>query len=52
MVDINVVLGTGDVGIATVMAEAKKQGIRYFFIEDESSRVISQVPDSIKYKIF
>jgi hypothetical protein len=37
------------VGIASVIAEAKKQGIRYYFIEDESSRVISQVPKSIKY---
>ena len=48
-VEANVVLGTGDIGIASVIAEAKKQGIRYYFIEDESSRVISQVPESIKY---
>jgi len=48
-VETNVVLGSGDVGIASVIAEAKKQGIRYFFIEDESSRVITQVPESIKY---
>ena len=48
-VEANVVLGTGDVGIASVIAEAKKQGIRYYFIEDESSRVISQVPKSIKF---
>lgn len=48
-VEANVILGTGDVGIASVVAEAKKQGIRYFFIEDESSRVMSQVPESIKY---
>ena len=48
-VEANVVLGTGDVGIKSVIAEAKKQGIRYYFIEDESSRVMSQVPKSIKY---
>jgi sugar phosphate isomerase/epimerase len=48
-VEANVVLGTGDVGIAAVVAEAKKQGIRYFFIEDESSRVMTQVPKSIQY---
>jgi sugar phosphate isomerase/epimerase len=48
-VEANVVLGTGDVGIADVVAEAKKQGIRYFFLEDESSRVMSQVPQSIQY---
>lgn len=48
-VEANVTLGTGDVGIAAVVAEAKKQGIRYFFIEDESSRVITQVPESISF---
>jgi sugar phosphate isomerase/epimerase len=48
-VETNVVLGAGDVGIASAVAEAKKQGIRYFFIEDESSRVIEQLPESIKY---
>lgn len=48
-VETNVVLGTGDVGIEAVVAEAKKQGIRYFFIEDESSRVELQVPKSIQY---
>lgn len=45
----NVVLGTGDVGISKVVAEAKKQGIRYFFIEDESSRAVLQIPESLKY---
>lgn len=45
----NVVLGTGDVGISDVIKEAKKQGIKYFFIEDESSRVLQQVPKSIEY---
>ena len=48
-VESNVVLGTGDVGIASIIAEAKKQEIRYFFIEDESSRVMTQLPKSIKY---
>lgn len=48
-VETNVVLGQGDVGIAAIVAEAKKQGIRYFFIEDESSRVELQIPESIKY---
>jgi sugar phosphate isomerase/epimerase len=48
-VETNVVLGKGDVGIAAVVAEAKKQGIKYYFIEDESSRVELQLPKSIKY---
>lgn len=48
-VEANVVLGKGDVGIDRVVDVAKQQGIKYFFIEDESSRVMLQVPESIKY---
>lgn len=47
--ETNVVLGTGDVNIAAVMKAAKKAGIRYAFIEDESSRVMEQVPQSLAY---
>ncbi|HTS44544.1 MAG TPA: sugar phosphate isomerase/epimerase [Puia sp.] len=45
----NVVLGSGDVGIADIMAEAKKAGVKYYFIEDESSRSEQQVPESLAY---
>jgi sugar phosphate isomerase/epimerase len=48
-VETNVVLGTGDVNIPAVMAAAKKIGIKYAFIEDESSRVESQVPQSLDF---
>lgn len=48
-VETNVVLGTGDVNIKAVMQAAKKAGIKYAFIEDESSRVMEQVPESLKY---
>lgn len=48
-VETNVVLGTGDVGIAAVMKEAKKQKVEHYFIEDESSRCVQQVPESLKY---
>jgi len=48
-VETNVVLGTGQVNIAGVVAEAKKLGIEYMFIEDESSRVIEQVPLSLAW---
>lgn len=48
-VETNVVLGTGDVNIKAVMQAAKKAGIKYAFIEDESSRVSAQVPQSLKY---
>jgi len=47
--ETNVVLGAGDVGIAAIMKEAKKQGIKYYFIEDESPRSMEQVPLSLAY---
>jgi sugar phosphate isomerase/epimerase len=45
----NVVLGTGDVGIAEVMKVAQEIGIKHFFIEDESTRALEQVPLSVAY---
>ncbi len=45
----NVVLGQGDVDIAGVVAEARRQGIDWWFIEDESTRVLEQVPQSLDY---
>ena len=48
-VESNVVLGTGDVGIAEIMKIAKNQGVKHFFIEDESSRSLEQVPQSLAF---
>lgn len=48
-VESNVVLGQGDVGIAAVMKVAKKYGVKYAFIEDESSRSLEQVPKSVSF---
>lgn len=48
-VETNVVLGTGDVGIAKVMKTAMKLGIKHYFIEDESSRALEQVPQHIAF---
>ncbi|WP_149302809.1 sugar phosphate isomerase/epimerase family protein [Pareuzebyella sediminis] len=48
-VETNVILGQGQVDIAGTVAEAKKLGIEYMFIEDESSRVVEQVPKSLEY---
>lgn len=47
--ETNVVLGSGDVGIAAIMKEARRQGVKHFFIEDESSHVVEQVPQSLKF---
>jgi sugar phosphate isomerase/epimerase len=48
-VESNVVLGSGDVGIAEIMKEAKRLGIKHYFIEDESSNVEVQIPKSLSY---
>jgi sugar phosphate isomerase/epimerase len=48
-VESNVVLGTGDVGIADIVREARRIGIQYFFVEDESSRSLEQIPKSIRF---
>lgn len=47
--ETNVALGTGDVGIAAVIEEAKKAGVKYYFLEDESSRCEAQIPSSLQY---
>jgi sugar phosphate isomerase/epimerase len=48
-VETNVVLGDGDVGIADIMRASKKAGVKHYFIEDESSRSVTQVPKSLAY---
>ena len=48
-VETNVVLGSGDVGIAAIMKAAKKAGVKHYFIEDESSRSVEQVPLSLAF---
>ena len=48
-VETNVVLGSGDVGIADIMKIARKEGVEKFYIEDESSRSMEQVPQSLAF---
>jgi sugar phosphate isomerase/epimerase len=45
----DVPLGTGEIDIEGVLREAKKIGIKHYFIEDESSHVTTQIPQSIAY---
>lgn len=47
--ETNVVLGTGDVGIAEVMKAAQKIGIKHYFIEDESTRALEQLPGHVAF---
>jgi len=45
----DVPLGTGELNIPAILKAAKKAGIKHYFIEDESSNVKSQVPQSVAY---
>lgn len=47
--ETNVVLGKGDVGIAAIMSVARQYGVKEYFIEDESSRSMTQVPESLAF---
>ena len=48
-VENDVVLGTGQIDIPAVIKAAKKAGIKHYYIEDESSSSLAQVPLSIAY---
>lgn len=45
----DVALGTGEIDIPSILKEAKKIGIKHYFIEDESNNIIAQLPQSISY---
>ncbi len=45
----DVVVGTGQTDWPAVLKAAKKAGVKYYFIEDESPSVLEQIPQSLKY---
>jgi sugar phosphate isomerase/epimerase len=45
----DVVLGTGQINLPQVLKAARKAGVAHYYIEDESSNSLTQVPQSIKY---
>ncbi len=45
----DVALGTGQLDIPAILKAAKKVGIKYYFIEDESSSYPAQIPQTMKY---
>jgi len=49
--DVNndVALGTGLMDWAAIMKAARKAGVKWYFIEDESQAVIEQIPQSLRY---
>ncbi len=48
-VETNVTLGTGQLDFLAIVRQARKVGVKYLFIEDESSRSMQQVPASLRY---
>ncbi len=48
-VNNNVVVGTGVADWPAIFKAAKKAGVKWYFIEDESSSVVAQVPQSVRY---
>jgi sugar phosphate isomerase/epimerase len=49
--DVNndVALGTGVMDWPAILKAAKKAGVKWYFIEDESASVVDQIPQSLKY---
>lgn len=45
----DVALGTGQIKMASVLHAAKKAGVKWYFIEDESPDSEQQIPVSLKY---
>jgi sugar phosphate isomerase/epimerase len=47
--DNDVAVGTGQLDIPTIMKAARKSAIEYYYIEDESTNIQTQVPQSLAY---
>jgi sugar phosphate isomerase/epimerase len=45
----DVTIGTGQINIPAVLKAAKKAGVKYYFIEDESPTAVQQIPNSLRY---
>lgn len=45
----DVAIGAGQMNIPAILQAAKKNKIKYYFIEDESPSSTSQIPESLKY---
>jgi len=45
----NVVMGAGQIDWPSFFRAAKKAGVKYYFIEDESPLVVEQIPQSLRF---
>jgi sugar phosphate isomerase/epimerase len=48
-IENDVALGAGELDIPSILKEAKRIGIKHYFIEDESSSILSQLPQSVAF---
>jgi sugar phosphate isomerase/epimerase len=47
--DADVILGTGQIDFDALLKAANKAGVERHFIEDESSKPLTQIPESLEY---
>ena len=45
----DVILGTGQIDLPAILKAAKKAGVKWYFIEDESPTAAQQIPQSLRY---
>ncbi len=45
----DVAVGTGQINVAAALREGQRQGIKHYFIEDESADPVTQIPQSLRY---
>lgn len=45
----DVALGTGQLDLPTILKAARRAGVKYYFIEDESPSSVTQLPQSLSY---
>ena len=48
-VNADVTLGTGQIDMVSVLRAAKKAGVKWYFIEDESSSSVKQIPETLRF---
>jgi sugar phosphate isomerase/epimerase len=45
----DVILGTGQMDFPAILKAAKRAGVKYYFIEDESPSAVGQIPQSLRF---
>jgi sugar phosphate isomerase/epimerase len=45
----DVILGTGQIDLPATLKAARRAGVKWYFIEDESPTAAEQIPQSLRY---